>query len=78
MMEQSFEAARYYWNHQLVASFGLGITCFLAGLLVGAVLWAGRKKKALRIEADNQELRRQISALATGETSMAPKENEPV
>lgn len=61
MMEQTTEAAQYYWNHQIVASFGLGITCFLAGLALGAALWAGRKRKALRLEARNQELRRQIA-----------------
>lgn len=78
MMEQASEAAQYYWNHQLVASFGLGIVCFLAGLLVGALLWAGRKKKALRIEASNQELRRQISALETGEKDVSAPENDRV
>lgn len=75
MMEQTTEAAQYYWNHQLVASFGLGITCFLAGLAVGAVLWAGRKRKALRLEARNQELRRQIAAIDTGVESAASDPN---
>jgi hypothetical protein len=77
LMEQTSEAAQYYWSHQLVASFTLGIVCFLAGLLLGAVLWAGRKKKALRFEVRNQELRRKIAALETGEeTISAPEPTE--
>lgn len=67
MMEQTSDAAAYYWSQQLTASFGLGLTCFLAGLLLGALLWAGRKKKALRLEAENQALRREIAVLEVGE-----------
>lgn len=75
MMEQTTEAAQYYWNHQIVASFGWGITCFLAGLALGAALWAGRKRKALRLEARNQELRRQIADI---ELASEPATSEPL
>jgi len=71
MMEEASEAAQYYWTHQFLASFLLGIGCFLLGLIVGAVLWAGRKKKSLKLEAKNEELRREISALEDGESAAA-------
>jgi hypothetical protein len=82
MMEQTSEAAQYYWSHQMIASFGLGMSCFLAGLLLGAALWAGRKTKALRLEASNEVLRREIAALGTGEeggevTSFSEPEDKP-
>lgn len=74
IMEQTSDAAQYYWSHLLAGSFALGMSCFLAGLLLGALLWAGRKKKALFIEAANQELRRKIAALEAGEEVTAGPE----
>lgn len=74
MMEHTSDAAQYYWSHQFIASFGLALTCFLAGVLVGAILWAGRKKKALQVEARNQDLRRQIGELEMGDQAAVEAE----
>ena len=50
------DTAAYYWVHQLLASGIWGTGFFLIGLLLGAFLWSGARRRANRQREANQRL----------------------